>query len=921
MNILKDNVLYFIQSNSYKVLLVFAILTLAVCFTPLFFEDPGDASLDPKKEAYEVQQRINEKFVEAVQFVSFVIEADDGDMVDKESLEDLLERQNKIIDLDSKMELAVGSLEKNNFLWTGYDEVTKISFIGVYSIANLVDNFLKINPNFPNGIYDADEDDVKIAIHQIFETGLVENPFSILSKPAGYEKRTVKNIEINYWKSPAIFVDVLSDNEKMGGGNFAIELGGDETTINKERYARNLEKIMNESSPSFEALGIATDVNLVAEEQGSIAGQFVTFTVIAAIAVCGIFLRSYVAMVLVGVGLISLMIWLKGMSFVFGFKGGLITDLIVPIAMVSLGVDFSIHALKRMQEERSRGHKNYFIVGMSGVVGALTLALLTDSSAFLANAFAGVESVFYFGLAATLATLLSYIVLGILVPLSYSIVLPKIKNNRSKLENFIRIINFITTPATCGFGVIFVVILGSTLLNDFAGLIIGFATCIFILLVNLFLPIYLNSKSKIKQSKENVKGQTSYEMIFSKIVTSIAKKYYIVIPLSIAITISAGIGAINLKSEFDVKDFFDNDSNFVIALDRFEEYTPGLRGEPAQLIFEGNITSPDFISKFEEFLIEMSEVEFVGVNQDGSLNQSGTLNLSKISKLILSNEKIIEDINDKYDLLITDNDNNFIPDNQIQIETMIKYGIDNGISSDGEYSFDPLWFQRYFWYNQELDNDYTSILMVFLSGTRTEDDVSKVRNEITKLINEYNFEKDGVAVGITGSPFSRSDQLNATTDSMRRSIPYAFIASFSIILFTLRSFKYAILTVIPIALVVVWLYGIMYLFDFSLNYVTATIGAISLGVGVDFAIHMTMRFREELLRQPNKYEALSYSISGTGVALLGSAISSVIGFAIMGFAPMPLFSTFGILTAIMICLALLSSLLTLPSLLYLFSKK
>ena len=68
-------------------------------------------------------------------------------------------------------------------------------------------------------------------------------------------------------------------------------------------------------------------------------------------------------MVLVGVGLISLMIWLKGMSFVFGFKGGLITDLIVPIAMVSLGVDFSIHALKRMQEERSRGHKNYFIVG------------------------------------------------------------------------------------------------------------------------------------------------------------------------------------------------------------------------------------------------------------------------------------------------------------------------------------------------------------------------------------------------------------------------------------------------------------------------------------------------------------------------------------------------------------------------------
>ena len=921
MDSFKNKLLIFINENSYKVLFIFALLTFLVCLTPLFFEDPGDASLDPKKEAYQVQQKINEKFVEAVQFVSFVIEADDGDMIDKESLEDLLGRQKEIIELDKNKELTVGTLDKNNFLWVGYDEVTKISFTGVYSIANLVNNFLKLNPKFPNGIFDADNKDVKIAIHQIFESGLISNPMSVLSKPASSEKRTLKGIEIDYWTSPALFVDVLSDNEKMGGGNFAIELGGDETTLNKERYARNLEKIMNDSSPSFEALGIATDVNLVAEDQGSIAGQFVTFTVIAAIAVCGIFLRSYVAMVLVGVGLITLMIWLKGMSFVFGFKGGLITDLIVPIAMVSLGVDFSIHALKRMQEERVKGHKNYFIVGMSGVIGALTLALLTDSSAFLANAFAGVESVFYFGLAATLATLLSYIVLGILVPLAYSLILPKIKNSRSKFEDILRLINFFTTPIICGFGVIFVVILGSTLFNDFVGLIIGFATCILVLILNLLLPIYLNSKSKTKLIDDNLKKQRPYEKYFSNIVTSIAKKYYIVIPLSILITISAGIGAINLKSEFDVKDFFDNESNFVIALDRFEEYTPGLRGEPAQLIYEGEITDTDFIIKFEKFLDGISKIGFVGVNEDGSLNQSGTLNISKVSKMVLTNEEVMNDIFEKYKVEITDNNNDLIPDTSNQVKAIIKYGIKNGISLDGEYSFDPLWFQRYFWFNEELDDDYTSILMVFLSGTRTEDDVSKVRNEITELVEGYNFEKDNIEVGITGSPFSRSDQLNATTDSMRRSIPYAFIASFAIILLTLRSFKYAILTVIPIALVVVWLYGIMYLFDFSLNYVTATIGAISLGVGVDFAIHMTMRFREELSKQPNKYEALNSSISGTGVALLGSAISSVIGFAIMGFAPMPLFSTFGILTAIMICLALLSSLLTLPSLLYLFSRK
>ena len=193
-------------------------------------------------------------------------------------------------------------------------------------------------------------------------------------------------------------------------------------------------------------------------------------------------------------------------------------------------------------------------------------------------------------------------------------------------------------------------------------------------------------------------------------------------------------------------------------------------------------------------------------------------------------------------------------------------------------------------------------------------------DERNKLLKETDFPKN-ISVGLTGSPFSRSDQLNATTDSMRRSIPFAFIGSFLIILVALRSFRYAIATIIPIALVVIWLYGIMYLFDFSLNYVTATIGAISLGVGVDFAIHMTMRFREELKSATDKLNALYNSINGTGLALLGSAISSTLGFLIMGFAPMPLFSTFGILTAVMICLALIASLVTLPSLLYLISKK
>ena len=128
------------------------------------------------------------------------------------------------------------------------------------------------------------------------------------------------------------------------------------------------------------------------------------------------------------------------------------------------------------------------------------------------------------------------------------------------------------------------------------------------------------------------------------------------------------------------------------------------------------------------------------------------------------------------------------------------------------------------------------------------------------------------------------------------------------------------MTIIPIGLVVSWLYGIMWLTGFSLNLVTATIGAVSIGVVIDFAVYLTQRFREELRASSSKFEAMNKSLRGSGIAITGSAASSIIGFSIMGFAPMPLFSSYGILTALMISLALIASLMVLPSLLILVTR-
>lgn len=51
---------------------------------------------------------------------------------------------------------------------------------------------------------------------------------------------------------------------------------------------------------------------------------------------------------------------------------------------------------------------------------------------------------------------------------------------------------------------------------------------------------------------------------------------------------------------------------------------------------------------------------------------------------------------------------------------------------------------------------------------------------------------------------------------------------------------------------------------------------------------------------------------GTGTALVASALSSAVGFGILAFAPMPLFAAYGLLTAIMIMMALVATLAVLP---------
>ena len=318
------------------------------------------------------------------------------------------------------------------------------------------------------------------------------------------EKRKINNQEIDWWTSPAMMIAVLGHNDSLGGGSQRVALSGDKITLDKEKFNTNVMNVLKNELKDLNVWGIAIDVNLEGERQGFSSAVYITLTVNAAIAIVGFSLRSYWAVLLIGIGLSTLMIWLKGLSYLFGLKGGLVSDLIVPIAMVALGVDFGVHAIRRYQEEK-RANISYdkkFVIAFTGIGSALTLAFISDAIAFLSNLTAGTESIVHFGLAAGIATFGAYIVLGIYAPF----LLSKIESidNKNNKNKFIWIAQAIGSAALSGGTVITFL-----LLSPIYGIIMLIANIILFLL----LPLYFASKAKESQ----VVSDLNRDNIFIKI--------------------------------------------------------------------------------------------------------------------------------------------------------------------------------------------------------------------------------------------------------------------------------------------------------------------------------------------------------------------------------------------------------------------
>ncbi|NIP16444.1 MAG: MMPL family transporter [Pseudomonadales bacterium] len=173
------------------------------------------------------------------------------------------------------------------------------------------------------------------------------------------------------------------------------------------------------------------------------------------------------------------------------------------------------------------------------------------------------------------------------------------------------------------------------------------------------------------------------------------------------------------------------------------------------------------------------------------------------------------------------------------------------------------------------------------------------------------------AVQVTGMMVLFDSMLKQLLNSQLDTLVYVLLATFAMFLILLRSFLYALLGLIPNVIAAASVIALMGYVGIPLDMMTITIAAISIGIGVDDAIHYLHRFDEERSKRDDVHMAVAWSHATIGRAMYFTSVTVIIGFSVLVFSNFVPTIFFGVLTAAAMALALIANLTLLPSLLVL----
>ncbi|MDF2178386.1 MMPL family transporter [Aliiglaciecola sp. CAU 1673] len=158
-------------------------------------------------------------------------------------------------------------------------------------------------------------------------------------------------------------------------------------------------------------------------------------------------------------------------------------------------------------------------------------------------------------------------------------------------------------------------------------------------------------------------------------------------------------------------------------------------------------------------------------------------------------------------------------------------------------------------------------------------------------------------------------------ESMLEGTLLALLLISGLLVFALRSWRMGVISLVPNLLPAGIGFGIWGLYSGQINLGLSVVLTMALGIIVDDTVHFLSKYRHARLEGADAEQAVRYAFTSVGRALWITTLVLVMGFAVLSMSSFALNADMGLLTGIIILVALAVDFLFLPAFLMVFDKK
>jgi len=216
---------------------------------------------------------------------------------------------------------------------------------------------------------------------------------------------------------------------------------------------------------------------------------------------------------------------------------------------------------------------------------------------------------------------------------------------------------------------------------------------------------------------------------------------------------------------------------------------------------------------------------------------------------------------------------------------------------------------------QLVDTNYArSLLTIFLKEANFVD-TQKLMDELRAYEREH-LAPLNIRLGFAGDVAVSQSLIRGIVTTQSQSLLWSLLGVYAVTALLGRSLRCGLYAVIPCTLSIVINFAVMGWLNIPLGVATSMFAAMTLGIGVDFAIHVLEGFTLSRERGLTSDAALAQSMARTGSAVLINGAAIALGFGVLTLSQVPANSRLGALTILGLASCLVASLVLLPVLLH-----